>query len=236
MFDIQAYENEHGLGRWGQSCSYLSGPKANLFYVRCHSHRDYRNLLDAGYRRSGNMAYRTDCHPCHECKIIRLKTDAFRPTRSQKRILNRNKDFFTVKLSLPSESDDKVRTYDDYLRYQHQTVYTGEGYSDFFVDSFLPHSYSQDGTFECCLYRYDRLAGVGILDRVGDVLSSVYFYFHPDFADRSPGVFSVLAEIELAKMLRLTYYYPGFYIKDCPAMNYKSNYGPHEIFTPPLAR
>lgn len=233
MFDLSAFESACSLGFYEQECSYLPGRMALYHYAYCPEPSDYRYLMDAGYRRAGKIAYRMACENCKECRVIRLAVKDFQPTKSQRRVWNKSKDFFTVKLSIPSQTDEKVQIYSEYLKYQHQKEFEGD-YSSFFVDSFLPHTFDKTATNECCLYYKDCLAGLGIVDRVGDVLSSVYFYFHPDFADRSPGVFSVLAEIRLAEILGLTYYYPGFYIKDCPAMNYKANYGPHEIFTPPL--
>jgi len=233
MFDLNAFESNFSLGFYEQECSYLSGKTANFHYVYCTDPSYYRYLLDAGYRRAGSIAYRMACENCRECRVIRLRVDDFQPTKSQRRVWNKSKDFFTIKLSTPSPTDEKIHVYNEYLMYQHHKEFDGD-YSGFFVDSFLPRTFGKICTMECCLYYKDTLAGLGIVDFVEDVLSSVYFYFHPDFAKRSPGVFSVMAEIRLAQQLGLTYYYPGFYIEDCPAMSYKADYSPHEIFTPPL--
>ena len=39
----------------------------------------------------------------------------------------------------------------------------------------------------------------------------------------------MLAEIALAQKLGLRWYYPGYYIADCGAMNYKVRYRPCEM-------
>ena len=76
----------------------------------------------------------------------------------------------------------------------------------------------------------DRLAGVGILDfgRLG--VSSVYFYFDPskEVASLSPGVFSAMKELELAKATGRKYLYLGLYVSDCRHLSYKGDYGPQE--------
>ena len=49
-------------------------------------------LLAAGFRRSGNNLYRPQCPACHACQAIRLPVAAFSPSRSQRRVLQRNQD------------------------------------------------------------------------------------------------------------------------------------------------
>lgn len=76
------------------------------------------------------------------------------------------------------------------------------------------------------LYAQNRLVGIGILDLSGPALSSVYFYFDPDYNRYSPGVYSVLQEIEYAKTRGLDFYYPGYYIEKNASMNYKIKFRP----------
>lgn len=57
-------------------------------------------------------------------------------------------------------------------------------------------------------------------------LSSVYLFYDPAFAFLSPGVLSVLLEIEKVQELNklnpsLEYVYLGLYIHSCPKMVYK---------------
>ena len=55
--------------------------------------------------------------------------------------------------------------------------------------------------------------------------------FHPESRHYSPGTYAILLGIEKARQWGLRYYYPGYYVKDCSAMNYKAKYKPHEIKT-----
>ena len=66
-------------------------------------------------------------------------------------------------------------------------------------------------------------------DDVKSGLSAVYTFFDPELGSkRSLGVFAVLWQVEHAIEKKLKYVYPGFWIKDCRKMNYKSNYQPIE--------
>lgn len=216
------------LGHINNRCSYLPERQANLLYLHGGiSAGDYRRLLDYGYRRSGAGLYRTDCDGCRECQILRIPLAGFRQTKSQSRVWRRGQGEFRFELTEPSFHPRKLRMYERYLLYQHHTRESDlneESYVSFFVSTFLG-----DRTRELDLFVGDRLAGLGILDVLSDSISSVYFFFDPEFARLSPGTYSMLLELELARQMGLVYHYPGYYITRCAAMNYKGNYGPAEI-------
>ena len=85
-------------------------------------------------------------------------------------------------------------------------------------------------TMEMRYYLDDRLIGVGICDVGRRAMSSVYFYFDPspEIAKLSPGVFSVLKEIELCRRTDRPHHYLGLFVGDCSQLNYKAAYRPHE--------
>ncbi len=248
-------EEQLYLGHLNNPCPYLKDrPSRLLFLNGLATGNMYRLLMEEGYRRHGVHLYRPDCPACQECRVLRVPVDRFRMSRSQKRVWRRGESRFALRVESPSYSQEKENLYNRYLEFQHEQGETdlsgqelpgeesvsGEEeissrseeerqrlYTDFFVDSFLGK-----GTREMQLYEGDRLVGVGLLDLLGDALSSVYFYFDPSVATASPGVYSVLKEIQLAREWGLKYYYPGYYIKNSPAMNYKRRYRPCQIKTP----
>jgi len=65
-----------------------------------------------------------------------------------------------------------------------------------------------------------KLVGVSVLDIVEDIVSSVYFYYDPDYKQLSLGTYSALYEITQLVQPDGAYYL-GFYIPDCPKMKYK---------------
>lgn len=219
------------LGHLHQPCGYLPDRAASLRYLRGDlGADDYRLMLDHGFRRSGDGLYRPDCSGCNECRILRIPVESFQMRRSQRRVWKRGQKVFRYEVGPPSFHPRKLRLYARYLVSQHSTYESDlneEGYRSFFVASFL-----KGRTCELNLFVGDRLAGVGIIDVLPDALSSVYFFFDPDFSSFSPGTFSMLLELDLCRQMGLRFYYPGYFIADCPAMNYKGEFGPAEIAVP----
>jgi arginine-tRNA-protein transferase len=80
--------------------------------------------------------------------------------------------------------------------------------------------------------KYDLYLAVGICDVCPSSLSSVYFYFDPSESARSLGTYGALREIEATRRMDIPYYYLGYWIKGCGAMEYKSNFAPNEILHP----
>lgn len=185
----------------------------------------YEDLLVRAYRRSGQHVYRPVCRDCVECKTLRVLAGEFRRSKEQRRVWNRCTGVFDISIGTPSFSAEKLAVYGDYLRNQHgdATPPDEEHYSRFLVDTCL------GGRTLELQYRFEgRLAGLGILDRMEDALSSVYFYFDPAFDRYRLGTYSALYEIELARNWGLTYYYLGYYVEECPSMSYKLHFRPCE--------
>lgn len=75
----------------------------------------------------------------------------------------------------------------------------------------------------------NKLVGVDLIDIMGDGISSIYFFYDPDFSHLSLGRFSLYQQILIAQNYKLPWIYLGYYVKDCPSLNYKANYKPFEI-------
>lgn len=93
---------------------------------------------------------------------------------------------------------------------------------------FQPASHNLLGSFHHQYWLDERLIAVGVIDVLPYCISSVYFYYDPEFSFLSLGTFSSLCEIKLAcdlhkKLSTIRYYYMGFYIHSCPKMRYKVN-------------
>jgi len=213
------------------TCPYRDGQVMTLRF--CHgfqAQRYYQQLLDEGYRRNGMFLYRPVCRMCQACEVLRVDVDAFRPSKEQRRIRNQGRRNFEHRLRTPMYTREKAEMYAAYLAHQHERdeeAATEKHYNRFLVESCLGSA-----TLELQLWAGERLAGVGILDRLPDALSSVYFYFDPAFARFSPGTYAALLEIELARAWRRKYHYFGYYIEDCPSMNYKRRFRPCETKRP----
>jgi leucyl-tRNA---protein transferase len=187
----------------------------------------YHEFLADGYRRLGSIFYRNACKACLRCKPLRLETEQFHISRSQKRTLKRNDD---IRLEIQSPamiSNDKISLYREYLDSKH----SGDGEKEIrdyeTVLSNIHYGYSR--TIEMDYYLGDRLIGVGIVDEAEDSLSSNYFYYDTEFLDRRLGVLSILKEILLARVMQKKYYYLGFYIEETAKMSYKKLFRPNQV-------
>ncbi|BES87555.1 Golgi SNAP receptor complex member 1 [Nesidiocoris tenuis] len=93
------------------------------------------------------------------------------------------------------------------------------------------------GSFHQQYWLNGKLIAVGVIDILPKCVSSVYFYYDPDYAFLSLGTYSSLREIEMVRSLtnldpELQYYYMGFYIHSCPKMRYKAKFLPSFLLCP----
>jgi arginine-tRNA-protein transferase len=183
----------------------------------------YRMLLDRGFRRSGRVIYRPSCRGCRECRQLRVPTATFAASRSQRRVLGRNRDL-RVSIEPCRATGEKWELYVRYLNNRHDEAMprTTESFVDFLYNPCVE-------SLDVC-YRLDgRLIGVSVIDPVPGGWSSVYMYFDPAESRRSLGTYSVLWEIDHCREAGLGYYYLGFYVAGSRTMAYKARFAPYEL-------
>ncbi|XP_058459585.1 arginyl-tRNA--protein transferase 1 isoform X3 [Malaya genurostris] len=93
------------------------------------------------------------------------------------------------------------------------------------------------GSFHQQYWLDDRLIAVGVIDILSNCVSSVYFFYDPEFRFLSLGTYGSLREIAFTRQLQqqkadISNYYMGFYIHSCPKMRYKSNLSPSYLLCP----
>ncbi|RWS25819.1 Arginyl-tRNA--protein transferase 1-like protein [Leptotrombidium deliense] len=101
-------------------------------------------------------------------------------------------------------------------------------------ESYFPTSY---GSYHMQYWLDDELIAVGVIDILPKCVSSVYFYYNPNYEFLSLGTYSALREIQLVQSLntvneQIQEYYMGFYIHSCPKMRYKRKYFPSFLLCP----
>lgn len=79
-------------------------------------------------------------------------------------------------------------------------------------------------THECYYYK-DKMIALAVTDFLPSGISSVYFIWDPAYHKWSLGKVSALRELCITSKINREYYYMGYYIDDCPKMNYKAKYG-----------
>ncbi len=128
----------------------------------------------------------------------------------------------------PEPTDEKYELYRRYQIEWHSKDGASEDRESF--ESFLYDSPVQSVEF-CYRNQVGKLLAVGICDVASESLSSVYFYHDPAESKRGLGIFGALYEIAKARMLRIPYYYLGFWVAGCSAMKYKATFEPNEILS-----
>ncbi|MEJ2499942.1 MAG: arginyltransferase [Campylobacterales bacterium] len=96
-----------------------------------------------------------------------------------------------------------------------------------------PHNYytsfvqgHNDFGYEVLYFDNERLIGVDLIDMLPSGISSIYFYYDPEYANRSLGKYSLLRQIIMAQERGLPWIYLGYYVQQCQSLAYKREYGP----------
>ncbi|MDO6684981.1 MULTISPECIES: arginyltransferase [unclassified Agarivorans] len=209
-------------------CPYLPEQKEQLCFTLCNSQQKtdyYPQLLALGFRRSGNELYRPACEHCHACQSLRVDTQAFSASRSQKRILNKNK---LVTMQWEEELNQvDYQLFERYIAARHQdgSMYPASEESFF---QFLSCEWSNTRYLK--LFLNDQLIAVCVTDVQENAYSAVYTFFEPNLAQLSLGNLAVLMQISAAQQNNKSWLYLGYQVDNCKKMNYKRNYLPHQRF------
>jgi arginine-tRNA-protein transferase len=213
------------------TCGYLPDRLWSLEYemVGAMSPAEYRDRLQAGWRRFGSMLFRPRCRGCAACKSLRVLVDRFQPNRSQRRVCKTNLGQVELRIGLPSVSRSKLKLYDRYHAFQCENkgwpIHPAKDAASY-RQSFVDNPFAIE---EWCYYLEEKLVGVGYVDSLPGCMSAIYFYYEPALRQRSLGTWNVLSILAEATVRNLDYLYLGYYVEDCPSLEYKSRFAPNQI-------
>ena len=223
-------------------CPYLPGQEERKVFTHLVGERagELNDLLThGGFRRSLSIAYRPACENCRACVSVRVVAEDFRPTRSMRRILERNHDLIgEMRVAVPTS--EQYAVFRSYLDARHRDG----GMADMSVLDFS--MMLEDSHVETRVVEYRRrgpdsaingrgsgeLIAVALTDVLADGLSMVYSFFESEQASRSLGTFMILDHIQRARRLGLPYVYLGYWIEGSKKMDYKGRFLPQQRLTP----
>jgi leucyl-tRNA---protein transferase len=188
----------------------------------------YDTAMQLGMRRSGTLVYRPLCPNCRRCQPFRIDVQRFEPSKSQRRVARKCEDLFDIHLSEAFVDQEQFQLYTRYQQQQHGKDGQAGTIDDY--ARFLGESITDTRAIHYRMKTTGALAAVGIVDVVPSGLSTVYFYWDPDLAALSLGVYAALVEIDLCKQLGLPYYYLGYLVPHSKTMSYKAQFGAGEIW------
>ena len=211
-------------------CAYLPGRDTRMYYkyVRNASSDFATAVIQRGWRRFGNYFFHPICQGCNECKSLRIDVEAYRPSRSQRRVIKKNRETEIV-LRSPPLTPGHIQLYHRYHQWKaekdgwkHRNINEKEYYENFVEGA-------HDFGYEVLYIRDNRLIGVDLIDIIADGISAIYFFHDPDYARLSLGTYSLIYQIGLARRMGLSYIYLGYWVDGCKAFAYKENFPPEEI-------
>ena len=179
-------------------------------------------LWEQGWRHFGTyfFRYRLAFHETGIFRVmpLRLNLHHFTLSRSQKRILAKNRD---VRLVI---RDTAITTEKEELFFHHRQRFTEHVPSSLF-DFFTGRPASVPcRNREICVYQEDELIAASFLDIGKRSTSAVYAMFHLSHAKRSLGIFTMLEAIRYSHDLGCRYYYPGYAYEEPSFYDYKKNF------------
>ena len=210
-------------------CSYLENREAINIYADPHHPEPqavYNELIQRGFRRSGEFVYRPGCPQCKACVPVRVVCQEFCPRRTDKRNLKRNSDL-KIDFRKAEFTEEYFDLYHRYLSQRHNDGgMDNPAPADF--ERFLLNPWAETLFLDVRLN--GKLVALAVTDATTDGLSAVYTFFDPTMPERALGRYCILQQIELSNLMSLPYLYMGYWVNDCQKMEYKTDYRPQEHF------
>ncbi len=211
-------------------CAYLPGKMVRMRYKYVHEpSKEFSSaVMQRGWRRFGRYYFYPTCQGCNECKSLRIDVENFQLSRSQKKAIKRNKDTSIV-IQKPTVTSAHLSLYKKYHDFKSgkdgwgKKSITYHEYVENFVDG------HEDFGKEVLYFVDGKLVGVDLIDLLEDGISSIYFFYDPDYQRLSLGIFSLLYQIKIARAMNLRWIYLGYWVDGCKAFEYKTNFKPLEI-------
>ena len=223
-------------------CPYLPGQEERKVFTHLVGERagELNDLLThGGFRRSQSIAYRPACETCRACVSVRVVAEDFRPTRSMRRIQERNADLIgEMRVAVPTSEQYSV--FRSYLDARHRDG----GMADMTVLDYA--MMVEDSHVET---RLDRIpaARAPTAPSTAAAPASCSRSRSPTCSAtgsrwsirsstrtrrlRSLGTFMILDHIARARRMGLPYVYLGYWVRGSRKMDYKGRFLPQERLT-----
>lgn len=226
-----------------QACPYLDGRFERKLFTHLTPDKGpalIDGLLRSGFRRSQNIAYMPYCDGCSACVSVRLIVTEFEPTKSMRRVLQRNADIVATRVK-PKATGEQFALFSAYVSTRHgdggmadMTAFDyGAMVEDSIIDTSLTEYRLRPAEADPSQRRASAgevwpLIGVVLVDQLSDGLSMAYSFFDPAFANRSLGTYMILEHADHVLAEGLDYLYLGYQIVGSRKMAYKARFLPQE--------
>ncbi len=198
-------------------CAYLCDKTSRMEYKYIHNCsynlNDY--LVKRGWRRFGEYFSHPVCDGCEKCLSLRVDAKNYKFSKSARRTIRKNHDKVSILVSKPSASKEHVDLYNKYHAFMEKKKgwkhypLTLQSYYELYVNGY------GDFGMEFLYFCDGKLVGVDLVDEVRDGLSSIYFFYDPEYAHLSLGRYSIYQQMHYALLKNKRWIYLGYYVKEC---------------------
>lgn len=210
------------------NCGYIEGNKAQSIVASPYQNielKEFNNLVNLGFRRSGNHVYKPHCHDCEACVPIRINVNDFKLNKSQKRCSIKND--YQVEFKPIEYKYEDFLLYKEYQKKRHNDQSTSEEDQKDEYKNFLLTS-----NFDSKMIKFSsqgKVIMITIVDVLDDGLSAVYTFYDLNFPKLSLGTYSIIWLAKWCKNNTYAYLYLGYWIRDNAKMSYKTKFKPYEL-------
>lgn len=187
-------------------------------------------MLANGWRRSSYYFYRYDkewsetTFNTFHVLPLRVLTREFKMTKRQRKIWTKNQNT-TINLYLGNASEAHHELFELHKKRFSHNIPTS-------IFDFISQQHAEQPTKGGILdvFDGDKLIASSFIDITTHSISSIYAMFHPDYENRSLGIFTMLLEIFMTLKLKKQFYYPGFAHHENSFYDYKKRFHALEYF------
>ena len=172
------------------------------------------------------MYFRPICDGCDECQSIKVDVEKFEFSKSQRRVMKKAA-FIKSYVQTPTLTQAHLNLFEKY--HLHMKGKRGWEYQETTPEHYRNSFINGHGDFgyEVLYFDEERLIGVDLIDVLDDGISSIYFYYDPDYENYSLGKLSLYYQIKYAQQSAKKWIYLGYYVKECQSLSYKTHYKPY---------
>ncbi|MBN1479110.1 hypothetical protein EH223_15560 [candidate division KSB1 bacterium] len=180
-----------------------------------------------GWRHFGSYFFRYNISGDENSRVVlplRIRLAVFTPTKSQRRIVRKNRDLKMVVRDAFLD-DEKLALFDRHKTRFIENVPTS-------LTAFIGE---QPATVPCvtkeiCLFKYDHLVGASFWDIGHIATSSIYAMFDPEESKKSLGIYLILLSVKLSQQAGKKFYYHGYAYKESSFYDYKKRFTALEYY------
>lgn len=187
------------------------------------------NLLEQGWFRGGNVMYRSKML-CLEDSVysvvnIRSNLSEYRFSKSMRKLLNKNNRKFSFNIQALSITPEME------LLYKQQSK-KFKGFVHSSLENYLYEGMRHNffNTLELTVYDKEKLVAVSFFDLGKNSIASLMALYDDDYKKYSPGIYTMLMEIQYGLDNGFKYYYPGYIFSGSDLFDYKLKVGNIEYY------